>query len=257
MRILGLASPVALVACCALSGLQAGAEDAKATAGRWVLDLKHGPLNTVSVTDATGTSAAYHYMTLKVTNNTAFAREWRPMVRAIVDTKPAQPYYALPLTEALDAIRRQERDAKLPMLSETIGKIEPGATIQCVAIFGRLCPMYDRVNVQIHGLASSVAVFKVEKYPGDRNIIVDAAYHDRNQKILAELRKEAKEAGSDKLPTPEALVQEILERRYWDIEYTRRGDEYGAEDSPIIFKSEGWKLDGEPKVLRTIVGQSS
>lgn len=257
MRILGLVSPVALVVCCAFGGVPAGAEDVKPSAGRWILDLKHGPLNTVAVTDSAGTTTAYHYMTLKVTNNTAFARDWRPMVRAIVDTKPNEPYYALPMTEALDAVRRQERDAKLPMLSETIGKIEPGVTIQCVAIFGRLCPMYDRVNVQIHGLASSVAVFKVEKYPGDRVIIVDAAYYDRNQKVLAEMRKEAKEAGSDKLPTAEPLVQEILERRYWDIEYTRRGDEYNAEDSPIEFKSEGWKLDGEPKVLRTIVGQNS
>jgi hypothetical protein len=136
-----------------------------------------------------------------------------------------------------------------------MGSIDPGQTIACVAIFGRLCPMYDRVNVQVHGLASSVAVFKVEKYPGDRVVIVDAAYYDRNQQVLAELRKEAKEAGSDKLPTPEQLVQEILERRYWNIEYSRRGDEYNAEDSPIRFESEGWRLDGEPKVLRTIIGQ--
>lgn len=257
MRLFGpTASVVALVLAASFSGSPAGAEETKASPGRWVLDLKHGPLNTVAVTTATGTTTAYHYMTLKVTNNTAFARDWRPMVRAIVDTKPDQPYYALPLTEALDAVRRQERNATLPMLNETMGKIEPGQTIESVAIFGRLCPMYDRVHVQVHGLVSSVAVFKVEKYPGDRVIVVDAAYYDRNQKVLAELRKEAKEAGSDKLPAPETEVQELLERRYFDIEYSRRGDEYGAEDSPIRFEREGWMLDGDPKYLRTIVGQA-
>jgi hypothetical protein len=253
MRILGLASALALT--CALAGHASGADEAveKAGSGRWILDLKHGPLNTVDWTDSAGATTAYHYMTLTVTNNTAFAREWRPMVRAIVDTKPDAPYYALPLVEALDAVRKQEKDAKLPMLSETMGKIEPGQTISCVALFGRLCPMYDRVHVQIHGLVSSVAVFKVEKYPGDRNVIVDAAYYDRNQKILAALRQEAREANSDRLPTPETEVQELLERRYWDIEYTRRGDEYQAEDSMIRFEREGWKLDGEPKMLRVIV----
>lgn len=261
MRILGLAALTsALVLTCALSGSASGAEEAveKSGAGRWILDLKHGPLNTVSWTDAAGVSTAYHYMTLKVTNNTAFAREWRPMVRAIVDSKPDAPYYALPLVQALDAVRKQEKDAKLLMLNETMGKLEPGQTISCVAIFGCLCSMYDRAHVQIHGLVSSVAVFKVEKYPaaknpGDRNIIVDAAYYERNQAILAALRQEAREANSDSLPTPETEVQELLERRYWDIEYSRRGDEYQAEDSMIHFEREGWKLDGEPKLLRVIV----
>lgn len=252
MRIPGLFAATAIVISSALGGLSA--DEGKTSAGRWVLDLKHGPLDTVEVPGARSTVTAYHYMTLKVTNNTAFTREWRPMVRAIVDTKPDAPYYALPLTESLDAIRRQERNQSLPMLSETMGKIDPGQTIECVAIFGRLDPMYDRVNVQVHGLSSSVAVFKVEKYPGERVIVVDAAYHDRNQKVLEALRKEAREAGSDKLPAAETEVQEILERRFWDIAYTRRGDEHQAEDSPIVFVNEGWKLDGEPKVLRVIVG---
>jgi hypothetical protein len=254
MRILGLAGITsALVLAGALAGGTSSADEAKPGAGRWILDLKHGPLNTVAWADARGTTTAYHYMTLKVTNNTAFAREWRPMVRAIVDTKPDAPYYALPLVEALDAVRKQEKDAALPLLSETIGKIEPGQTISCVAIFGRLDPMYDRVHVQVHGLVSSVAVFKVEKYPGDRTIIVDAAYYDRNQQVLEALRKEAREAGSDRLPTPESEVQELLERRFWDIQYLRRGDEFQAEDSMIHFVREGWRLDGEPKLLRVIV----
>jgi hypothetical protein len=240
----------------ALAGSPAAEAEGETKAGRWVLDFKHGPLNTVAWTDAAGKSTAYHYMTMKITNSTAFAREWRPMVRAIVDTKPDQPYYALPLTESLDAIRKQEKNAKLVMLNETIGRIEPGETKACVAIFGALCPMYDRVHVQVHGLVDSVAVFKVEKYGGDRMVVVDSAYYDRNQKILAALRQEAKESGSERLPSPEVEVHEMLERRYWDMEYVRRGDEFHAEDSMIHFVREGWKLDGDPKTLRVISKQS-
>jgi hypothetical protein len=225
---------------------------AKSGAGRWVLDLQHGRLNTVDVVDAAGRSTAYHYMTLKVTNKTAFARAWRPKVRAVTDTKPNAPYYALPLPQALDSIRKQERDAALVLLSDTGTKIDPGETKSCVAVFGRLDPAYDRVRVELRGLVNPVAVYKVEKYPGDRTVIVDSAYYDRNQKILESLRKEAREANSDRLPSPEVEYQEMMEDRVFDIEYARRGDEYQAEDSMIRFVREGWRVEGEPKVLRTV-----
>lgn len=224
--------------------------------GRWVLDLEHGNLRVVNWADASGATRPYHYITLKVTNNTAYAREWRPVVRAIVNTKPTAPTYAMPLVEALEAIRRQERDAKLVPVSETAGLIQPGETKSCVAIFGRLDPMYHRINIQIGGLVNPVVVYQVEKYPGDRLMIADPAYYDRNQKVLEALRKEAKEANSDRLPAPEVEYQEFLENRQWDIEYSRRGDEFRAEDSMIRFESKGWKVLGDPQYLRTIGKQA-
>src|SRR5262245_42535553 len=45
----------------------------KEGAGRWTLHLEHGPLNTARWTDGSGKTVAYHYMTLKATNKTAFA----------------------------------------------------------------------------------------------------------------------------------------------------------------------------------------
>jgi hypothetical protein len=221
-------------------------------AGRWTLDLQHGPLNTVHWIDGSGKSVAYHYMTLKATNKTAFARDWRPKVRAVVDTKPTAPYYALPYAEALDAVRKQERSPTLVMLHETGTKIEPGETKTAVAIFGRLDPAYDRVHVELRGMVNPVAVYKVEKYSGERKIYVDAAYYDRNQLVLESLRKEAKEATDGRLPSPEIEYQEVMEDRVFDIEYARRGDEYQAEDSMIRFVREGWRVEGEPKFLRTI-----
>ena len=230
----------------------AKAPDAVKTAGRWTLDLTHGRLNTVDWVDANGKTTAFHYMTLKATNKTAFARNWNPKVRCVVDTKPTAPYYALPYPQALEAIRRQERAPELVMLHETGTKIEPNETKSCVAIFGRLDPMYDRVHVELRGFVNPVAVYKVEKYPNDRIIYVDSAYYDHNQAVLESLRKEAKEANSDKLPTPEIEYREVMEDRVFDIEYSRRGDEFNAEDSLIRFVKEGWRVEGEPKFLRQI-----
>lgn len=231
-------------------------EEAGKGAGRWLLGLEHGPLRVVSWTDGAGRSTAYHYMTLKVSNQTAYAREWRPNVRAVTQATantPTQLVHAMPLVEALDAIRRQERDPKLITVNETAGKIEAGQTYSCVAIFGRLDPLFHKVNVQIRGLASSVVVYKVEKYPGDRTVIVDAAYFDRNQKVMDALRKEVREAGPEaRLPAPEVEYQEFLEDRYWDVEYTRQGDEYRPEDSALRFQSEGWRIAAEPRMLRVI-----
>jgi hypothetical protein len=221
-------------------------------AGRWVLNLEHGRLNTVAIVDAAGRTTAYHYMTLKVTNKTAFARDWRPKVRAVTDTKPKEPYYAMPLAHALDPIRTQERNPKLVLLNDTGTKIEPGETKLCVAVFGKLDPAYDRVRVELRGLVNPVAVYKVEKYPGDRTVIVDSVYYERNQKVLDSLRKEAREGGNDRLPPAEVEYQEMMEDRVFDVEYTRRGDEYQAEDSMIRFVREGWRVEGEPKFLRTV-----
>lgn len=235
----------------AFAGAARSDETAKG-AGRWVLSLEHSRLNTVDITDATGKTTAWHYMVIRATNKTAFARDWRPKVRAVTDTKPTSPYYALPLAVALDPVRKQERDPKLVLLSDTGTKIEPGETKSCVAVFGRLDPAYDRVHVELRGFVNTVAVYKVEKYTGDRTIIVDTAYYERNQKVLESLRKEAQEAGSDKLPSPEVEYQEMMEDRVFDIEYSRRGDEYQAEDSMIRFVREGWRVEGDPKFLRTI-----
>lgn len=237
-------------------GAFAGSARSEEKKGRWMLDLQHGDLRVAAWPDAAGRTTPYHYITLKVTNNTAYAREWRPVVRAIVNTKPGSPTYAMPLVEALDTIRRQERDPKLVPVNETAGLIQPGETKSCVAIFGRLDPMYHRVNVQIGGLVNPVVVYKVEKYPGDRVMIGDSAYYDRNQKVLEALRKEAKEASADRLPSAEVEYQEFLEDRQWDIEYTRVGDEFRAEDSMIRFQSKGWKIIGNPTLLRVIGKQA-
>jgi hypothetical protein len=246
----------------AVSWTPASAEDAP-TRERWFLGMKHGPLSTVVVRDASGNSTAYHYMKLQVTNGTPFPRQWHPLVKAITDTK--KTYIAGGSTVALDAIRKAESDAGLVPIGTTAGKLKPGASVNGVAIFGALDALYDRINVQVYGLVDPTAIYKVEQY-GDKSpdnakapdvvlgadsVIVDSVYWDRNQAILKRLKEAAAAAGGS-VPAPHVEYQEVAEQRYWSMDYERLGDEFYAEDDIIRFVREGWRVAGEPTGLRVI-----
>jgi hypothetical protein len=256
-----LALPLAALAL-ALAWSPAAAEETSARE-RWFLDLQHGPLRTAVVRSPSGRSTAYHYMTMKVTNGTSFARQWHPLVKAVTDT--GKTYLAGGFTQALDAVRRAERSKGLVPIGTTAGKLDPGQTVETVAIFGPLDALYDHINIQVYGLVDPTAVYKVEQY-GDRSpdnakhpdvvigpdsIIVDSAYWDRNQAIRKRLKEAAAAAGGE-IPAPHVEYQEVSESRYWSMDYQRLGDEFYAEDDIIRFLRQGWKVDGEPTGLRVI-----
>jgi hypothetical protein len=251
----------ALVSVCALSA--AMAEDEKPTRERWFLTLEHGPLRTVVVNDAGGRSQAHHYMTMKVTNGTRFPRQWHPLVKAITDTK--QTLIAGGFTEALQEIRRVEHRPGLVPIGTTAGRLEAGASVDTVAIFGPVDPLYDTINLQVFGLVDPVAIYKVEQYGaksppnakegevvlGEDSVIVDSAYWTHNQAIIKRLKDAAAEAGGE-VPQPHVEYQEVAESRYWSMVYERLGDEFNAEDDIIKFKHEGWRVQGDPTGLRVI-----
>jgi hypothetical protein len=249
----------------ALAGIACLAATAVAAEGgakpRWELKLTHGPLKSVTVTEASGAQASYHYLTMKVENGTAHPRPWRPHVVGTTDT-PRPAYVAGGFPLALERIRRAERDESLQALDASqFGddkkerKVGVGETLNLVAIFGPLDPLYDRFTVEIQGLVNPVVTLKVLKY-GDRQVVLDDAYADRNRKVMDELKKEAA-AGNAALPTPTEEYHEVVERRAFAIEYARAGDEYHATENPIEFVREGWKLLGEPKFIRSIGGTGS
>lgn len=259
-------APLALCALCALlligAAVTASAEDVE-TRKRWTLDMSHGPLRTVVVTGGSGKSKTYHYMTIKVKNGSAFARQWHPHVEAITDTK--KTYAAGGYGEALDEIRKREKNKSLVSIGATAGKLQPGASVDGVAIFGPLDSLYDRINVKIFGLWDPVAIYKVEQY-GDKSpagakdddvvlgkdsVIVDAVYWDRNQAILNRLKKAAKESGGT-VPQPHVEYMEVAENRYRSLDYERLGDEFFAEDDIITPKGESWRIEGDPRGLRVI-----
>jgi hypothetical protein len=242
----------------------AGAAE-KETRKRWMLEFSHGPLRTVSVRSADGTSATYHYMTIKVSNKTKYAREWHPLVKAITDT--GKTYIAGGHSDAMTNIRRAEKNKKLVGIGGTAGRMRPGTTVDTVAIFGAVDPLYDKITVKIMGLVDPTATYKVEQY-GDKSadatvvlgkdsVVVDSAYWDHNQGILKRLKKAAKESGGE-IAKPTVEYQEISEARYWNMEFQRLGDEFRAEDDIITFHGEGWKVMGAvgakngPKGLRVI-----
>ena len=67
------------------------------------------------------------------------------------------------------------------------------------------------------GLVNPIALLKVLKY-GDKQIVQEAAYQERNEKVMAELVAAAKASGSD-VPRPTAEYQDVLERRSYVMEY--------------------------------------
>lgn len=252
-----------------VTAVSALAEDGEAKKpSRWMLKMQRGHLKTVLLEGADGSTSAYHYITLKVTNGTSLPRPWNPMVKAITDTKneKGEPsvYIASGYGNALKAIRRQERNSKLENLGATAGKIGAGVTIDAVAIFGPLDSLYDRIDIEVHGLANAVATYEVKIYDGseiaddaeitpDKGwVLADSAYWDRNQKIIKRLKDEAKASGGDGLPQPTIKYIVVKERRYWGMTFERLGDEFRAEDDLITFKGEGWMVLGNPTKLRTV-----
>lgn len=234
------------------------AEDAPAaaptSAKRWTLDFSHGPLRRVLVDNGSGKDSTYLYMTMKVGNKTGLARPWRGLVTAKVDTK-AEPYVAGGFPIALDAIRRQEHNKGLIAIEDTTfrsgdeGKIPDGTTYDLVAIFGPVDAGWATFRVDVFGLVNPIALLKVLKY-GDKQVVQEAAYQERNEKVMAELAAAAKASGSD-IPRPTAEYQDVLERRSYMMEYRRKGDEFRPDDDPIEFVRERWEVIGEPKVLPT------
>ncbi|MHC5009988.1 MAG: hypothetical protein ACYTG6_03440 [Planctomycetota bacterium] len=217
-----------------------------ATGSRWALDLEHGRLRIVSLRQVDGTVVTYHYMTLRVTNNTGLPRDWTPLVRILTDTD--RTFVAAGFNHALEAIQAQESNDALVPIETTSGKIQTGQTLDTVAIFGPVDPLYDRVRVQVFGLTDPIAIYKVDTYPNG-SVIQDVAYLERNKAILDAL---AEEYGADNLPEPEVQYQEIAERRVYQMHYERLGDEFRPDDDVIDHKSEGWTIVDEPKVLRVI-----
>ncbi|MDA1193995.1 MAG: hypothetical protein O2894_02315 [Planctomycetota bacterium] len=231
---------------------------------RWMLTFSHGPLRTVTVRNA-GSAATYHYMTIKVANETKHTRSWHPLVKALTDTK--KTYVAGGYADALEEIRRAEKSKNIVLIGTTAGRLPAGTSHETVAIFGAVDPLYDNITVQIFGLVDPTATYKVEQY-GDKSsgdtvvlgagsVVVDSAYWDHNQGILKRLKAAAKESGGE-IAKPSVEYQEVSENRYWNMEYQRLGDEFRAEDDIITFHGEGWRVaggvgaEGGPAGLRVI-----
>jgi hypothetical protein len=224
----------------------APAADAKLPTGtrRWMLKLTHGPLRHVRDGGST-----YHYVVLTVENQTGLARPWKPFVQAVVDGGK-RTHVACGCGGALDAVRRRERDSSIQSLEASAGDLPSGQSRKIAAIFGPIDSGWNAVDVQVQGLVNPVVWHRVQKY-GEKVVISDSAYDARNEKVMEEVRKAAKESGGEVPPSvPE--YQEFVERRAYSMEWRREGDEFRPEDDIIEFVREGWKILGDPVVLRTV-----
>ena len=245
-------------------------EDGERKGTRWLLTMEHGPLKIVPVQLGAGQPVAYHYMTLKVTNPGTLPRDWFPLAKALTDTN--KTYVAMGFDEALEAVRAKEGNDKLEPIGATKGKIAAGETLDTVAIFGPLDPLYDRVRVQLLGLSDPIGIYKLDKYAvaielpdevayfeadGEGGyskvtegvLIQDVAYLERNALIKKAMRKEM---GEGKFPDPTSEYWEVKERRVFEMIYTRPGDEFRPDDDLISFESEHWIVVGDVRALRQI-----
>jgi hypothetical protein len=227
----------------------APAADAPKSGGRWMLQFQHGPLRFVRCPGLAGGVVCYEYMTLKVTNTTDLPRDWNPFVEAITDTK--KTVVAVGKASALAEIRVAEKDPTIQPIEATAGKIQPGETKNAVAIFGPLDPNWDRLEVRVHGLVNPITTYKVEVYGEGNEVILDAAYHRRNQEVLRRVSDAAKEAGGT-MPNPEIQYREVRETRVRSIHYQRMGDEFGREADAVRQIGEDWKVVGDPVKLRDV-----
>ncbi len=216
---------------------------------RWTLTFEHGPLRFVHCKGVTGAPACYEYMRLKVTNPTDLPRPWNPFAEAITDTN--KTYVAVGKSSALLSIRAAEKDDTIQALEGSGGKIEPGETKNLVAVFGELDPNWDKLEVRVHGLVNPITTYKFEIYGEGNEVIVDAAYRARNQKILQRIEASAKEAGGS-VPNPEVVYREVREQRVRSIAFQRIGDEFGREADAVTQIAEDWKVIGEPNKLRDV-----
>lgn len=222
---------------------------------RWIVKMEHGPLKTVAVRDGSGGAKYVHYMTMKVTNDSGHPRTWVPQVLAKTDT--GKTYYSGGNAWALKAIQKAEKNDKLVPIegtSDSNNRLGNGMSKDTVAIFGVVDPLYDRITIEAYGLVDPVAIFRFDIY-GEDEVIKDAVYWDRNQKILKRLKAAAADAGGE-MPKPTIEYREVREDRYFEMIYERLGDEFGAQDDKIDFVSEAWRARGELKVLR-VFGKKS
>jgi hypothetical protein len=230
----------------------AGGERVAAPVGprRWMLGLSHGPLRVVNDGGQT-----YHYALLTVTNDTKIARPWKPYIQAATDS--GRTHVACGCSGAFERIKRRERKPSLLSVEASHGTIAPGESKELVAIFGPIDTSWSRLVLNVQGLVNTSVWHQVAKYGQDAEgkdqfVIHDAAYEERNAKLMAALQKAAKESGGD-VPAPTKEWKEFLERRAWAIEWKRMGDEFRPETDPIELVREGWRVLSEPTVLKTVV----
>jgi len=259
---------LAVLALLAGPGLAVADEEAPKSQ-RWMLGLTHGPLKIVTVEAPEGRTLTYHYIVLRITNETGLPRDWFPLVKALTDTN--RSYVAMGYEHALPDVRAAEGDEDLVAISATKGKIEPGQTLETAAIFGPIDPLYDTVRVQVIGLADPIAIYKVERYevtvetPGvaytqtgesgeaepisQALTIQDIAYVDRNRVVQEALKKAV---GEGEVPKPAVQYWEVRERRAYEMVFTRPGDEFGAHDDEILPGGEHWIVVGDVRLERQI-----
>lgn len=208
----------------------------------WVLEFKQGELSRVQLKDDTGDVETYWYLPYTITNRDETAHRFFVDVSAKSDKGPKTfRYHDTWIPDVYAEIRQRlglrendqllsQRDVSMPPPGErnemprvddrrtnqtariALRTIQPGETLDCVAIMGPFHPEMDRLEVRVRGLTNS-SLLEHDDY-----VAPDGRPHRR-----------------------------VIKEAVLTLHYSRPGDEFVHGQDPIRFEGRRW-LD----VKRTI-----
>lgn len=220
----------------ALAALLGGAS-AQDAAAPWQLTLSAKPLDVATVTYKDGSARSFYYFTFTVTNKSQTEAALALHVRAIVGTHPLKKktHVAVPEPDAEEFVRRMGRAPKLKNIQaiNKMGKLQPGESVQGIAVFGTFDREWDKAVVLFSGLESASLQTRVRKYGDAGFTVAHKAYFRHNQGVL-------NAAGSDaEWSEVNAIIRHDVA---WKMVFYREGDEFAPHVDPIHFDSAEWAV---------------
>ena len=245
---------IAVWALPALVALLGGVTTAQDTTPPWFLTLKAEPLDVVTVTYKDGSARSFYYFVFSLTNKSQAAAELDLHVRAIVGTHPLKQktHVAVPHLDAEELkpdgpdapdefVRRLGNAPNLKNVQaiNKMGKLEPGESVQGIAVLGTFDREWDKAVVLFTGLESAALTCRVRKYGDAGFTIAHKAYHRHNQGVM-------NAAGTDAEYTEvDAIVRHDV---VWKMTYYREGDEFAPHVDPIHLDTAEWAVL-DPKIV--------
>ncbi len=207
------------------------------TKAPWRLTFRHGPLDVITINYKNGDARSYMYMRFTLENKSETdATLGGVHFKAIVGTNPRKrkTHVAAPQAEAEESVRRLSRisDLKNVIQIQKMKTLAAGKSVQGIAVLGTWNREWDVTTIHVSGLESGAVTTRVKKY-GDLFTVAHRAYYHRNRRVAEKV--------SDIADFQE--VRAIVKHNVvWSMVYSRKGDEFGAQNDPFIFESEGWDV---------------
>jgi hypothetical protein len=201
----------------------------------WSLRFTHEPLDVITVPYKDGGARTFNIMTFTLENDGKVAADLGVHLKAVVGSNPRKQrtHVAVPEPDAEEFVRRLSRTPDLKSVQDInrMGKLEPGAKVRGIAVFGTFDREWDVATVTVGGLEPRAIHARVRTY-GDKFTYAHKAYYAHNRAV----RKAAGET-----PGKDAYAV-ISHKVVWTMRFHREGDEFAPQLDPIVMDGEGWDV---------------